>query len=49
MSLKSYFDIPAEKATKGNKNLSHKTKVVNGMMELSQAGKIQDFLELGIT
>jgi predicted kinase len=41
------FDIPAEKATKGNKNLSHKTKVVNGMMELSQAGKIQDFFRVG--
>jgi predicted kinase len=37
------FDIPAEKATKGNKNLSHRNRVVNGMMELSQAGKIQNF------
>jgi predicted kinase len=37
------FDIPAEKATKGNKNLSHRNRVVNGMVELSQAGKIQNF------
>jgi hypothetical protein len=37
------FDIPAEKATKGDKNLSHRNRVVNGMMELSQAGKIQNF------
>jgi predicted kinase len=37
------FDIPAEKATKGDKNLSHRNRVVKGMMELSQAGKIQNF------
>jgi hypothetical protein len=41
------FDIPAEKATKGDKNLSHRNKPVDGIMELSQAGKIQDFFRVG--
>jgi predicted kinase len=41
------FDIPAEKATKGDKNLSHRNKPVDGIMELSQAGKIQNFYRVG--